>query len=159
MAHDRHLMQDTASRSHVYLHAQVLEYAERHFTDPELTLEDPAAFLGVTSRTLRSALSANMTSWSGIVIGLRMARARELLRTPKTSKYLISQIARLCGYSSESAFSKAFRAQNNGMGPAQYRRGITGLARAGGATGAFRPVRNTDAKSLVQPRRWVASTP
>jgi AraC-like DNA-binding protein len=116
-------------------HHEVLvrDYAARHFTDPDVCLEEVAIFYDVTERTLRKSLRARRTSWREILRELRMERALELL---KTTPYTIEAVSRLSGYKSRSAFAKVFREQLRSS-PHEYRRGQGGPARAGGPTGAF----------------------
>lgn len=109
------------------------DFAHRHFTDPDVTIADAAAFTGVDPRTLTRSLGRCGTSWHEIVHELRLAQAQELL---STKTYPIDQVARLSGYSSRSAFARAFRTRF-GATPSEYRRGKKGPARAGGVTGAF----------------------
>jgi AraC-like DNA-binding protein len=124
-----------------YHHAMARDFAERHFTDPDVTIADAAAYAGVHPRTLARSLSACGTSWHPLLHELRVARAKQLL---ETTRYPIDDVARLSGYSSRSAFARAF-GQAAGLKPSEYRRAKKGPARAGGATGAFakrkRPVR------------------
>lgn len=124
-----------------YHHRLARDFAERHFSDPHLTIDDAAAYAGVHPRTLVRSLAACGTSWHPMVHALRLAHAKQLLQS---TRYPIDDVARLSGYRSRSAFARAF-AQATGLKPSEYRRAKKGPARAGGATGAFargkRPVR------------------
>lgn len=119
-----------------YRHAHlrgVRGYAERHLTDPKVSIEDAAVYLDLDARTLRRSLSELGTSWRSILRELRAERAAELLATTKLK---IEQVARLSGYESAPAFAAMFR-QIHRLTPSEYRRAKKGPARAGGATGAF----------------------
>jgi AraC-like DNA-binding protein len=115
-------------------HVRIVEvYAQRHFTDPVVSLEDAAVFYGLNERTLRRSLEYCGTRWRAILRELRCARAAELL---ERTAFKIDYVARLSGYSSTAAFGTVFRERYKST-PSQYRRGKKGPARAGGVTGAF----------------------
>jgi AraC-like DNA-binding protein len=109
------------------------DFAERHFTDPDLSLDDAAVYLDVDTRTLREALAATGPGWRQMLRARRVNRGAELLAQ---WSYLIADVARLSGYTSASAFAKVFR-QEKEFSPAAYRRAHKGPSRAGGATGAW----------------------
>lgn len=112
---------------------QARMFAERHFTDPKVSIEDAAAFIDVHPRTLNKCLTEVGTSWRAILLEHRMKCGAELL---ETTKFMIEHVARLSGYDSAPAFAGAFRRKYT-LTPSEYRRGKKGPARAGGATGAF----------------------
>lgn len=113
-------------------HEAALGYAERHFSDPDMSALDAAIFQGISDRTLRESLAACGTTWRAITQNLRLSRASELLRH---STFEVAVVARLSGYRSAPALAAAFRRQH-GLTPAEWRRQHGGPARAGGATGA-----------------------
>lgn len=115
------------------LRREAEDFADRHFTDPELSLDDAAVYLDVNTRTLREALATTGLRWREMLRSRRVNRGAELLAG---SGYLIVDVARLSGYRSASAFAKAFR-QEKEFSPAAYRRAHRGPSRAGGATGAW----------------------
>lgn len=130
-------------RKHVAL---VRAYAKQHFTDPELRLEDVAIFYDLAERTLREALNLDNTSWRHELKVLRLDRAELLL---KTTPYRVSEVARLAGYKSASAFAKAFHERFR-LTPREFRRGAGGRARAGGPTGAsFRAGRRAGGENVT----------
>lgn len=111
----------------------VEDYAQRHYTDPNVALADAAVFYGLDERTLRRSLAHCGTSWRALLHELRCQRAAELL---ESTAFKIDYVARLAGYSSTSAFGQRFRKRYSST-PSEYRRGKKGPARAGGVTGAF----------------------
>jgi AraC-like DNA-binding protein len=121
------------TRAQRFHYEEAKDFAERHFTDPNVRAEDAAVYAGVSARTLRGSLGACGTTWRELVRDLRLERARGLLRT---TKHEIWAVARMCGYDSAPAFAKAFRASTE-LAPHEFRRGTGGPARAGGPTGAF----------------------
>jgi transcriptional regulator GlxA family with amidase domain len=62
-------------------HTLAQDFAQRHFTDPDVTIADAAAFAGVDPRTLTRSLGRCNTSWRAMLHRLRLTRAQELLAT------------------------------------------------------------------------------
>jgi AraC family transcriptional regulator, transcriptional activator FtrA len=97
--------------------ADLLEWTQRHLDEP-LPVERLAREACVSKRTLtrRFAVSAGVSP-SEWVVGLRVARAKELLETTTRS---IEQIASKCGFGSAAALRHHFRNRVH-MSPAAYR--------------------------------------
>ena len=76
--------------------------------------------LGLSQRTLQRRVADLDTSVSAIIDEVRSATARQLLTDPELSLF---EIALALGYSSDSAFRRAFR-RWTGQTPAQYRRAL-----------------------------------
>ena len=126
--------------------ALVQAYLKRHFTDPDVRLEDVAVCYDLAERTLRESLRVNGTCWREELQALRLDRAEQLL---KKTPYRIAEVARLSGYQSAPAFAKVFRERFR-LSPSQFRRGAGGRARAGGPTGAaFRARRRAAGESIT----------
>lgn len=83
--------------------------------------EHIARELGVSGRTLRRRLSAEGTSFQGLLDGCRMQFAAHEFRTRE--KLSLSEMALRLGYSEHSTFSRAF-ARWSGMAPQEYRRTV-----------------------------------
>ncbi|SDM78257.1 AraC-type DNA-binding protein [Methylobacterium phyllostachyos] len=81
------------------------------------TLEDVAAKLGMTPRTLQRRLAERNTSLRELVIGVRLEASRALL---SEGNLAIADVARNLGYSDGTAFWRAFKART-GMTPLAYR--------------------------------------
>jgi hypothetical protein len=62
-------------------HALAQDFAQRHFTGPDVTIADAAAFAGVDPRTLTRSLGCCNTSWRAMFHRLRLTRAQERLAT------------------------------------------------------------------------------
>ena len=75
--------------------------------------------LGLSARSLRRRLATEATSYRTLVRATLDASAGCMLRDPRSS---IQETARAMGFSSVSAFHRAFK-RWTGMTPAQYRRG------------------------------------
>jgi AraC-like DNA-binding protein len=83
----------------------------------EARLDPVAQALGMSRRTLARRLSAEGTSFSGVIEGLRKALAEQYLRH---SEMPVTEIAFLLGYNDAASFSTAFR-RWNGTGPRAFR--------------------------------------
>lgn len=83
------------------------------------SMEEIAARLHVTSRTLRRQLQAFNTSYQELLTEVRCQRAVRLLESTNKS---IEEIADQLGYSDASNFGRAFR-KWTGRKPSDYRRG------------------------------------
>ena len=93
-------------------------FIQRHYATP-ITTRDIAAAAGVSPATLQRLFAA----WHGCgparyLGGLRLDRAKALLSTTRTP---IAEIALDCGYSEQSALTRALR-REAGVTPARYRR-------------------------------------
>jgi AraC-like DNA-binding protein len=86
------------------------------------TLEEVAAKLNLSTRTLKRKLSASGTSYSALLDGARLERAEELLRSDRRS---IDEIAESLGYSDVANFTRAFR-RWTGTTPAAHRKRESG---------------------------------
>ena len=97
---------------------QATAFIHRRFAEP-ITTREIAAAAGVSQATLHRLF----TAWHGrsparYLGGLRLARARALL---SGSRRPIAEIALDCGFSEQSALTRALR-REAGITPAQYRR-------------------------------------
>jgi AraC-like DNA-binding protein len=82
------------------------------------TLEGVAARLGVAPRSLQRGLSAEGTSYSGLLDELRHELALAYLRQRDLA---LAEVAFLLGFAEQSAFQRAFR-RWTGTSPAEWRR-------------------------------------
>lgn len=96
---------------------RVLDHLERSGDLGGATIQNTAAALHLTERTLRRKLDAEGSSFQGLKDGLRRDMAIHYLSQPSMP---ISQISRQLGFSEPSAFTRAFR-QWTGELPKTYR--------------------------------------
>jgi len=97
--------------------SKLLEWAERHLAE-DLTIERLAKQASVSKRTLaRRFVDATGTSPADWVIGLRVARAKELLETTRLS---VEELAYKCGFGSSFALRHHFRKRLK-TSPSDYR--------------------------------------
>ena len=100
--------------------AAALDYSEARLSDP-VEEREVARAAGVSVRTLQRKFAQEFgLSWSEIMTRIRMIRAVELL-SEGTLK--VAAIAMECGYSSLSAFNRAFLAYS-GSTPTEFRKAL-----------------------------------
>lgn len=94
------------------------EYLERHFVEPDLTVEKTARDLGVSTALLRRKFAAaGGGSPKEILDGLRIGQAKALLETGYFSH---AEVAARSGFSEVKYFRTAFR-RAVGMTPSEFR--------------------------------------
>lgn len=91
---------------------------EKYFINDLSLLDEVCHKIGVSRWTLNRKLNAEKTSFSELEKDIKMEKACSLLGS--TNK-LISEISELCGFSSQSNFTKFMR-KNHDMSPVQYRK-------------------------------------
>ena len=97
---------------------KAIDYISEHFSE-SIILSDIAEYSGVTTSYLCRLFKKN----TGITINthitqLRIEKSKELL----SQNVPIADVARLCGFSDQSYFTKVFR-QSEGVTPLKYRKG------------------------------------
>ena len=102
------------------LEARVRAYVDAHLTDPDLTVQRIAAVHHVSVRHLydvwaRAGHDLTPSRW---IIDRRLQRAREHLAAAGPGA--IASVARRCGFTDASHFSRRFR-QAFGVSPAEWR--------------------------------------
>lgn len=97
---------------------RVIDYLERDRELLDTSMEEAAAELHVTSRTLRRKLADEGTSFQELKDHLRRDTAIHYLSQPSIP---IAQVSQLLGFSEPSAFTRAFK-QWTGVSPSLYRR-------------------------------------
>lgn len=98
--------------------ANVVDYVDEHFTDPDLSLKELARISSYTEKYLSSLFIKNMeVSFLQYLTNLRIQRAMVYLSYPM---YTVAQVAQLCGYKDPLYFSKVFK-KHTGLPPTQYK--------------------------------------
>ncbi|MCR4586983.1 MAG: response regulator [Lachnospiraceae bacterium] len=93
-------------------------FMSRHFTDPNLMLQDVAKAVSMSNSRFSTVFSQqNGQTFTEYLIYLRLNKARELLRSTDLRS---SQIAREVGYNDAHYFSYIFK-KNTGITPSEYR--------------------------------------
>jgi len=126
VAADRSLTRylDELAQIHLQALPKVESYSERlrqaiwpHLSEGSPTIQQMAADLALSTRSLQRRLREEGTSFADVVDGLRHDKAQLLLRDPNLAVY---EIAYLLGYSDPSTFHRAFR-RWEGTSPSQFR--------------------------------------
>jgi len=115
---------DELAQVHLQALPKVESHADRlrqviwpYLSEGSPTIQQMAAELALSTRSLQRRLSEEGTSFAEVVDDLRHDKARLLLRDPNLAVY---EIAYLLGYSDPSTFHRAFR-RWQGTSPSQFR--------------------------------------
>ncbi|WP_035709763.1 helix-turn-helix domain-containing protein, partial [Bradyrhizobium genomosp. I (2014)] len=91
-----------------------------HLSDPDLSLAETAAALGISPRYVNDLLADEETSFQRHVLAERLARCRRDLASPVLAHRHISEIAFAWGFNDLSHFGRVFR-EHFGMSPRDFR--------------------------------------
>ncbi len=91
-----------------------------HLADPELSLAETAAALGISPRYVNDILADEETSFQRHVLAERLAQCRRDLAAPMLAHRHISEIAFAWGFNDLSHFGRVFR-EHFGMSPRDFR--------------------------------------
>jgi len=118
-AHRDHPTPSAAWRSAIFLGA--CQLIALKFGDPELTPDELARELGVSSRTLARVFAANHETVMRRVFDERLRQAARLLTAPEAAHRSVTDIAFACGFNDVSHFGRMFAARMH-MTPSRWRR-------------------------------------
>jgi AraC-like DNA-binding protein len=91
-----------------------------HLADPDLSLSDTAAALGVSPRYVNDLLSEEGTSFQRYVLTERLAQCQRDLASPVLAHRHVSEIAFAWGFNDLSHFGRVFR-ERYGLSPRDFR--------------------------------------
>ncbi|MCK1384869.1 helix-turn-helix domain-containing protein [Bradyrhizobium sp. 21] len=91
-----------------------------HLADPDLSLSETAAALGISSRYVNDLLADEDASFQRYVLGERLAQCRRDLASAVLAHRHISEIAFAWGFNDLSHFGRVFR-EHFGMSPRDFR--------------------------------------
>lgn len=97
-------------------------YVRTHLADPDLSLSDTAAAIGISPRYVNDLLSDEATSFQRFVLAERLAQCHRDLSSPILTHRHISEIAFAWGFNDLSHFGRVFR-EHYGMSPRDFRHG------------------------------------
>jgi two-component system response regulator YesN len=105
-------------RQHASVIQQARQYVERHYMDPNMSLNEVAAQVNHNPSYLSAVFSQETgTTFKEYLTEIRMKKAKELLRTTNARS---SEIACRIGYNDPHYFSYVFR-KNTGLTPTDFR--------------------------------------
>ena len=94
----------------------------RLYADPGLGVQELAAQMGVSPRSVSSAVNRSLgMSFPRYLTRCRLLEAERLLSDPKEARFTVEGIGRQAGFGSRSAFYRAFQ-DEHGESPAGYRK-------------------------------------
>lgn len=100
---------------------QAQRLVSERLNDPDLSLPDVAAALGVSPRYVQKLFEAKGTTFSRQVLEQRLANAWRLLTNPSYHHWPITRIALETGFNDISYFNRCFR-RTHGTTPSEVRR-------------------------------------
>ena len=100
--------------------SDIQECIHKYLTCADLTCDRVAAYCGISPRYLCYVLKANETSFSDLLWGKRLPKAREWLVSEAFQRYPIHKIAAMAGFKSAAHFSRMFKS-SYGVSPKEYR--------------------------------------
>jgi AraC-like DNA-binding protein len=102
------------------LGARIMLYLRAHAGDPDLSADKLAAHFGISRRYLYVVLARMNVPLGPWIKTERLNRAARELTNPANALVSVAAIARLCGYSDHSSFSRAFK-KHYGCSPSEWR--------------------------------------
>jgi AraC-like DNA-binding protein len=99
-------------------------YVDARLGDPSLSAKSIACAVGISPRHLSRAFAGVGTTVPQYVLGRRLAAAKAILHRQEASSMTIAEVARRCGFTSVSHFSKSFAAQFGEHASDVRRRGV-----------------------------------
>ncbi|MEU3982843.1 helix-turn-helix domain-containing protein [Streptomyces sp. NPDC026672] len=108
------------STPHETLAAAAMAHIRAHADDPRLTPDSVARAVGVSVRTLATAMRPIGSPAETIRVE-RLRRARECLADPFLARSSIAEIAATCGFTDATTFTRAFKREFGSL-PSEYRR-------------------------------------
>lgn len=99
----------------------IKEHIVKNLGNTDLSSEDVAARLGISTRYLRDLLRKDGTTFTDLVRQMRLQQAYRLLSDPKNIGLTVLGIAYEVGFNDLSYFYRAFR-EKYGVAPAKFRR-------------------------------------
>lgn len=103
---------------------EIIRYIEDHLQDSSLTPSSVAQGLGLSTRYLRTVLSASGERVSTYILQRRLDECARQIRDPAWRGYALMEIAFRWGFKSAAHFTRCF-SDRFGMGPRAYRRAGT----------------------------------
>jgi len=100
----------------------IAECIVQRSVDVRLTAAQVALALGVSPRTLHRCLAAQSRTFGALLIGARLQRGIDMLRSPLGRRLTIAEVGRRAGFADASHFVRALRARM-GCTPSQLRDG------------------------------------
>lgn len=103
---------------------ETLMLREKPYTNPELKIADLATMLGRSAHTLSYLFNQHLNrNYYDYINDYRIEEFKRLINEDEYSKYTLSALAELCGFSSRASFFRYFK-KATGITPNEYIRSI-----------------------------------
>ena len=113
------------------LHKKLVAYVEKEkpYINPDLKMGDLAAALDTSSHSLSYLLNQYLNqSYYDFINEYRVTQFKKMVADSQYSRYTLTALAGLCGFSSRASFFRSFK-KSTGVTPNEYIRSIGGTAK------------------------------
>ena len=113
------------------LHDRLVAYVEKEkpYINPDLKMGELAAALHTSSHSLSYLLNQYLNqSYYDFINEYRVAQFKKMVEDNDYSRYTLTALAELCGFSSRASFFRSFK-KSTGVTPNEYIRSIGGTAK------------------------------
>ena len=113
------------------LHDRLVAYVEKEkpYINPDLKMGELAAALHTSSHSLSYLLNQYLNqSYYDFINEYRVAQFKKMVEDSDYSRYTLTALAELCGFSSRASFFRSFK-KSTGVTPNEYIRSIGGTAK------------------------------
>mgnify|MGYP000153873489 CR=1 FL=1 len=113
------------------LHKKLVAYVEKEkpYINPDLKMGDLAAALDTSSHSLSYLLNQYLNqSYYDFINEYRVTQFKKMVEDSHYSRYTLTALAELCGFSSRASFFRSFK-KSTGVTPNEYIRSIGGTAK------------------------------
>ena len=101
-------------------------HRDKPYTNPDLKIADLATMLGRSAHTLSYLFNQHLNrNYYDYINDYRIEEFKRLINEDEYSKYTLSALAELCGFSSRASFFRYFK-KATGITPNEYIRSIGG---------------------------------
>ncbi|WP_301003876.1 helix-turn-helix domain-containing protein, partial [Phocaeicola sartorii] len=113
------------------LHKKLVTYVEKEkpYINPDLKMGDLASALDISSHSLSYLLNQYLNqSYYDFINEYRVTQFKKMVADSQYSRYTLTALAELCGFSSRASFFRSFK-KSTGVTPNEYIRSIGGTAK------------------------------
>lgn len=113
------------------LHKKLVTYVEKEkpYINPDLKMGDLASALDTSSHSLSYLLNQYLNqSYYDFINEYRVTQFKKMVADSQYSRYTLTALAELCGFSSRASFFRSFK-KSTGVTPNEYIRSIGGIAK------------------------------
>lgn len=113
------------------LHKKLVAYVEKEkpYINPDLKMGDMASALNTSSHSLSYLLNQYLNqSYYDFINEYRVTQFKKMVADSQYSRYTLTALAELCGFSSRASFFRSFK-KSTGVTPNEYIRSIGGIAK------------------------------